>query len=421
MLGDYNNLIVNVLDSISKLFTDLSCKASEVLDDYNAAISRKSRFQLAFYIVLGAVLMVVYGAAGIVVGVFRIVLSLFGVGKYEDNTIRKKELLCISAVSGMIFLTLFLLNKYDYAKNINLYYIECRNEINEMCRGDLPSVNTVYEGSCMYHFRNVLECSSTSDEVRDIRAKLDDSIPENLHFATVNDYLVTLLCLEKYDVLDQYMSLYSVNNNTKLFYGYLAQQCKKSFRFSRFYTSDICLNLMLKYSKYDSLTSSPHYNNSFYLMRLFNENIADRYFSSHHNNQLMAYIINDVAEIEAIYDDFIKFDLVSSHEEEVIKYLGLVNKFRSTDYMGSYPVDGFLSLNKETNSDIIKQYSLNMALRSQYSNTSSLLLTEGVSRNKINNSVSKLQALQERCFREINYPYLSSDLSQYTELYSPIY
>lgn len=414
MFGDYNNLIVNVLDSISKWFTDLSCKTSEVLDGYGCDTSPKNRAKQALFIMLGAFFILLYGLYGIVKGFLSLALSLFRRGD-ASNYIRHKELFGVFTICAVLFLFPFLLSTNDYAKNINIYYYNNRKSINETCRDNLIPVNSYYNNSYLYNLRNALECTRTSPDVSNLRKQLDDDLPKELHFATVNDYLIMLLSLRQFDILDRcaclsYFSDYSNKDNAKLFQYYLSKNCKEAFMYGQFYTSDRCLELKLRFANYNSITDDPHFNNSFYLMRLFNENIMDRYLSSHQNNRLLSKIVSDVYNIDEVFEDF-DFEVpISRHESDIIDYLSNVYVFNQHHATHTYPTEQFLHLYANTESNILKQYSLNMALRSQYEHTSWLWNQDGVG---VNHNLKVLNDINIKCTKEITFPYLLNTLNLY--------
>ncbi len=408
MFGDYNNIIVNIFDSISKIFSDLSCKASEVFGGYDNG--RNSRLRKALYMILGAFFLVIYGITGVVCAIIQIFMPAGNRQSMSREKLKIRELSCVLTMCIAVFIAFFLLCKTDYAKNRNLVYFSSRNSINETCKNHLPRVNSFDADmtSYLYHLRNSLECRNTSDEVMAVRSMVDDDLPDGIHFATLNDYLVMLLSLEEFDVLDRFVSLYDKERNTTIFQKYLNEFCKMSFNFSRFHTSDTCLDLILKYARYESIGGTPHYNNSFYLMRSFNEDIMDRYYSSHHNNDLLSVIINDVWCIEDVFEHDKFAAPLSRHESEIMEYLGLVNAFYK-----EYNADDFLAFNKKTGSEVLKQYALNMALRDQFRYTSSLINAYDSDRKAIDEALRALEKIKQRSKHEITYPYLASDYDLY--------
>lgn len=419
MFGDYNNLLVNVLDSISKWFTDLSCKTSEILDRNNSDVRPKSRAIQALYIMIGAFFMLLYGLYGIIKGLLCIISSMVR----KENTpsyIKYKELFFVFTMCLALFFIPFLLSTNDYSQNINLYYYNNRKKINETCKYNLLPVNSYYayyEDSYLYNLRNVLECTKTPQDVMAIRDFLKDDFPKELHFATVNDYLIMLLSLQQFELLNSCTSLPFFSNpsnnkyNARLFQYYLSMNCKDAFKFGHFYTSNKCLELKLRFANYNSITDDPHFNNSFYLMRLFNENILDRYLSSHHNNKLLYSIVSDVYNINKVFREA-EFDTpISVHENEIIDYLNSVYVFNHYYENHKCTTNQFLRLCTNTESDILKQYSLNMALRSQYEYTYRLWEENNP---EINQNLKILYDINIKCKKGITYPYLLNTLDLYT-------
>lgn len=416
MFGDYNNIIVYVLDSISKGFTDLSCKISEILDGLSNDRSRKSRVKQAFFIIIGALFIFIYAVCWFLYGIYRVIFSN-GKGRISlRNNIKTKELLSVLVLCFILFLSIALLWDSEYVKDTNLYYFDCRNDINESCKYELPSVNSSEMNTYVYHLRNVLECKTSSNEVNRIRKHIDDRLPQEVNFATINDYLITLLSLEQFDILDELSELeYFTDTYNKsdfqLFYGYLLEACKESFYNGKFYSSDVYLELLMKFVDYNSISNFPRYNNSFYLMRLFNEEIIDRYRSCHHNNNLLAKIVEDVDYINDIVDNIGFNSPISSHEGEIITYLNLVSEFNKIYQNEVNMTDKFLKLNADTKSYVIKQFSLNMALRTQYDYTYWLKYYNDAS---INSNLLKLKKIQNQCMHEITYPFLLNTLDLYS-------
>lgn len=419
MFGDYNKLITNVLDSISRWFTDLSCKTSEVLDVYDNHRSGAKRLQKAVYILIGAFFMLISSIYGFVYGTICLFTPFLSSQVGDKKSIRQKELLYIFSLCIVVFISLFMINKIDYAKNMNLYYFNNRNDINYICKSELPAINTSYaneeeENAFLYNLRNVLECTKTSKSVSDIRELAKDNLPGELNFATVNDYLITLLSLKQYDVLDNCTSIYTEKRNEiRLFHQYLSTVCKKSFEYEKFQTSETYLNLIMKFANNSSISDYPHYNNSFYLMKMFNENIIDRYFSSHHNNELLSTIVDNVSNINLVFDESEFNTPVSHHEGDIFKYLEYVRTFNNGHISKIYPTDEFLQLYKTTESNIIKQYSLNMALRSQHEDTYYQIYNDYDDKD-IRKSIKKLKSIQNDCNNKITYRYLSNTIDIYT-------
>lgn len=416
MLGDYNKIIVSIFDSISKWFTDLSCKASEVLDGHNNyTTSYKNRFEQAFYVIIGSIFMLLYGLLGLMYGIFRFVFSLLRKKKQEtysnSDRIMTTEILWVGLMCLGVFFAFSLLSKNDIARKYNRYYLDNRDDINIICRDELSEINTCQHNSYLYHLRKALECNNSSNQVNKARIQLNDGLPEGLHFATLNDYLMTLLSLEQFDILERYASI-DEDNNIQLFHHYLSQFCKESFYCQNFHKSNAHLELIMKLADYKSITSNPHHNNSFYLMRLFNEVISDRYHSNSHNNQLLSYAIEDVSQIELIFDEYEFNTPVSSREKEIIEYLRLVNIFNNGYHTHQYPIEHFLRLATQTKSNILKEYALNMALRSQYEYTNHLIASKE-NQEIIRRNLETLRKIQIKCQNDITIPYLRNTLYMY--------
>ena len=138
MLGEYNNIIVHIFESIAKGFTNLSCKASEVLDDDDNVVNG-NQLQRGFYIIIGSVFMLIYSLVGFIWGVFRLLfhlvsgrsLSTFQVqkGYHSTPTIKRFELLVICLICVAVYASLYWLCNVDWAKNTNLYYYNSRYDI----------------------------------------------------------------------------------------------------------------------------------------------------------------------------------------------------------------------------------------------------------------------------------------------------
>ena len=245
-----------------------------------------------------------------------------------------------------------------------------------------------------------------------MRNMVNDSLPEGLHFATVSDYLVTLMSLEHFDVLDRcaeldYFSGDKNNGNAGLFHNYLENICKDYFNYGQFYKSETCLDLIFKFSKYGSVTNSSDYNNSFYLMRLFNENIMDRYISCNINNDILKEIVSNVSNIGYLMDNFKFRPAVSQHEGEIIEYISALDEFHKgyrTDYR--FPYERFMRLHDSTKSDVLRQYSLYMALRSQSEQIPYNIRHGVLSGKQADRELRKWQQILNRCKNEITYPYL---------------
>lgn len=411
MFGEYNNIIVKVFDSISKFFTDLSCKTSEVFSNYDNG--HGNRFQKALYILIGAFFLLIYGVFGLVYAVFQIFIPAKRRHDTQKFSLKTKEIACAFATCLAIFITFYFLNKTEYAKNINRIYYDSRTEINSLCKSDLLAVNSsgTPMGSHIYYLRNSLESKKTSDEVLAVRSVVNDSLPEGLHFATLNDYLITLLSIEDFEALGRFATSYDEMNSTEIFNGYLQQFCKISFQFNRFHTSDTCLDIILDYSDYDSISPDSDYNNSFYLMRLFNENIMDRYNSCNVNNKLLAAIVDDVDAIKELRAD--KFmSPASSHDKDIIEYINSLNQFHNGHQSGDYPKNRFITLAQKAKSEVLKQYSLNMYMRSQFWHTD-WLIKNNANGTVINKNLALLDQAKEMCRNELTYPYLYKDIDLY--------
>ena len=411
MFGEYNNIIMKVFDSIARSFTDLSYKAADVLGDYGN--DKDKRFQKVLYMFLGGLFLLSYGIAGLIGAILHIFIPIKKRQKNTKISFKVKELLCVFAVCILVFSTFFVLYKTDYAKNTNRVYYDSRVKINNICKNELPYVNSsdMEIGSYLYHLRNSLECSNTSSEVQAIRSIVNDSMPDGIHFATMNDYLIMLLSLEEFDSLDRFVSTYSDDDNTSIFHKYLNDFCKLSFQLSRFHTSETCLELIMKYAEYDSISSDSDYNNSYYLMRLFNENIMDRYYSCYDNNYLLSYIIHNVRDIKGLRLD--KFMTPQSrHEKEIVEYLNNIKAFHNAAEDGIYPTERLLALSNRSKSEVIRQYSLNMALRSQWEYTNRLIRNEANAKT-VTRSLAELERLKDAGRLRITYPYLYSDIELY--------
>lgn len=412
MSGDFSNIIVNVLDAISRWFADMSCRVSEIFDDGN--VGKGSGFKKSLCLVSGALVILIYGLVGFVYGIVCILLSAFTGREAGDMTFfKRKELLMTAAACLSVFLALFFLARADYARNANNVYYDSRSNINDICT-NLQTVNNSDYDTYVYNLRKVLESKKSSPAVMTLRRNIDDELPENLCFATVSDYLVTLLSLEQYDVLENiithdYFVQNDDQNDYRMFRSYLASSCKDSFRYGRFYKSEYCLDLYLNMTRWKDISSFPQYNNSFYLILLFNERIIERYFASNTNNGLLADVVDDVENIQYVCGELQPGG--SEHEDEIIKYLNAVAVFDNSWSTMNYPTDEFESLYKRTSSDVMKQYSLNMALRSQFSKTARI-----ISNGKdYKSSYARLDGLRRLADMELVYPYLRSSLGEYRD------
>lgn len=420
MLGDFSSIIVRIFDSISRFFANLSYRTSEILEDGD---SSQNRFQKALYLVLGAIFILLYGIAGIVIGLLYLVWSVttgrFHFSSAARSSIRTREIITVCCVCGLSFLMVFVLSRNDWARKENLYYFENRTEINSDWY-EMPAINTSNSDSYIYHLRNVMETKKTASQVCSIREQVRDTMPNGLHFATVSDYLVTLLAFEQYDVLarcaelDFFMDSKN-RGNARLFHYHLESACKDYFCSGRFYKSDKCLDLIFEFAKGHSVKEGrPHYNNSFYLMRLFNESIEDRYISQHRNNNVLMKIVDDVDNVENMKRiDFAQS--LSQHEKDIVEYLSCVKMLRlATEDKCEYPTDRFLQIYNRTESEVLKQYSLYMALRS-YGEPMGLLLRRGSVGDKQANAIlKKWQFIENLCEDSITYSYLLNTMDAYT-------
>ena len=402
---------------MSKSFTDLSCKTSEAFGNYDSGQS--NRFQKALYILIGAFFLLLYGVFGFVFGIFQIFVPAKRRNSAQSFSLKTKEIVCTLATCLVIFFAFYLLDRTEYAKNINRIYYDCRTKINHLCKQEFPYVNSngMSMDSYIYHLRNSLESTNTSKEVLAVRTVVKDNLPEGMHFATLNDYLIMLLSIQDFEALGRYAYSYDEKNNTRIFNDYLQQFCKISFQFNRFYTSDTCLDIILKYSRYDSITANSDYNNSFYLMRLFNENIMDRYCSCNVNNKLLAAIVDNVDAINELKPErFMR--PISSHEKEIIEYINHIYQFNKAFINGDYPKNSFSALAQKTTSEVLKQYSLYMCMRSHFLHTDWLARNDA-NETVINRSITLLEQAKDLCRYELKYPYLRKDIDLYdwTTLY----
>ena len=411
MFGDYINIIARVFDSISKFFTDLSCKTSEAFNNYDSGQS--NRFQKALYILIGAFFLLLYGVFGVVFGIFQIFIPAKRRYSAHIFSLKTREIACTLATCLAIFFAFYLLDRTEYAKNINRIYYDYRTEINHLCKQEFPYVNSngISMDSHIYHLRNSLESTNTSKEVLAVRSVVKDNLPEGMHFATLNDYLIMLLSIQDFEALGRYAYSYDETNNTLIFNDYLQQFCKISFQSNRFYTSDTCLDIILRYSDYDSITASSEYNNSFYLMRLFNENIMDRYYSCIVNNKLLAAIVDNVHAINELKSERF-MQPISLHEKEIIEYINYIYQFNHAYINGDYPKNSFSALAQKTTSEVLKQYSLYMCMRSQFWYTDWLAKNDS-NETVINRNIKLLEQTKGLCRDELKYPYLRKDIDLY--------
>lgn len=440
MFGDFNNIIVQVFESLSRWFTDLSCKASEVLDETDGVSGAKRRIQRTGFLLFGAISIILYGVVGIIYAIFHAIISIFMGSRYgkvrrcwsdiksgmaevystrgKESKSSLKDLLPVFLVCVAMFAAIFWISSCDLAKKANQFYFHNRININEFCQNSLPSVNTsdISDNPQVYHMRKSMECTKTSPRVERIRESVNDGLPAGIHFATLNDYLVTLFALGKYDVLDLFASLETgsvdrANEDAALFHRCLENSCKDLFAYGQFYTSDACLELVMKFSDYGSISLFPNYNNSFYLMRLFNENIIDRYCSTYFNNEILASIIKDTENVKQLYN---LNHIGSSHEHALGKYLDGLCYFYDSILNGyKPPTDFFMDLYSSATSDMIKQYSLYMALRSQCVYVAEILGSDDDPRY-VNECVSKWKQIEDLCRDGITYPYLLNTLEYHT-------
>lgn len=423
MLGDYSNTIVYVFESISQFFVDLSRNTSESMCDEGGV---RNRFKKSLYLTLGAGCIILYGIVGVILGIFSllgaVLLGICNIRFVKGASIRVKELVNVCTVCGLIFMTVFLLNKAEWAKEENRYYLDRRNDINEACHSGILQVNTLDSDQYIYHLRNVVESNKTSDQVSSMRAQVGDALPEGLHFATISDYLVTLLVFEQYETIKRCAQLdFFVDSkergNAGLFHKHLENMCKTNFCSGWFYRSDECLDLILDFANNSTIRySRPHYNNSFYLMRLFNENIEDRYASSHRENAILMSIVKDVDYIDYMQEGD-SSSSYSKHENEIFEYLSCVKMFRAEtdEYLKECSTDRFLQIYQATTSDILKQYSLYMALRSYAEPYGRLMRNGSISGPEESEVLSKWQFIENLCNDEITYPYLLNTMAAYTQ------
>lgn len=439
MFGDFHNIIIQVFDSLSKWFADLSCKAYEVLDETDEATNTRHAFQRAVFLVLGAISITLYGLVGVIRAIFHAIISLFFGNRHINGRLswsyiksglanvcsagRKevkdsaRDILSVFLVCVALFVTIFCMSSSDFAKKANLYYFNNRTNINKTCQYDLPPVNTsdMKDNPIVYHIRKSMECTKTSPRVARIREAVNDNLPTGAHFATVNDYLLTLLALEQYDILDLITlldadSIDKANEDAALFHQCLEKSCIIFFSAGQFYKSNTCLELVMKFSDFGSISFWPKYNNSFYLMRLFNENIIDRYLSSHYNNDVLESIIEDIENVKSQYwlDN-----IGSSHEDNLGTYLrGLCYFHEAIRYKLNPPTEYFRELYSSTSSNMIKQYSLYMALRSQCIYVTTILDSDNA--HYVNECISEWRQIEDLCRKEITYPYLLNTYKYHT-------
>lgn len=421
MHGNYNNTILRIFESLSQFFADLSCKATEVFDEIG---SRSNRALVAVYTIFGAAIMLIYGVLGLIIGLFRLVGAVI-IGNSQTTLnqgiyIQRRDLVVVCSICVAVFFSVYWLSRIEWAKETNLHYINNRYDINSICRYDMPIVNSSDNYSWIYHLRNVTESENTSREAQYIRNQVGDTLPKDLHFATVSDYLVTLLAFEQYETLSKcakldYFKESKNRGNAELFHHHLEKQCKEYFELGLFYKSDKCLDLIFEFSKGESIKAGrAHYNNSFYLMRLFNEDIDDRYLSSHSIHAELAKIVNDVDNIKYMQPESISRSL-SRRDNDIWEYLLSVKQlYLAYDEQCEFPTDRFLQIYNKTNSEILKQYSLYMALRSYGEPMGLLIRCEKVGDKQASDIIAKWEYIERICKNVVTYPYLLNTMYIYT-------
>lgn len=421
MRGDYSNMIVRILESISQYFSDLSINSSEVLcgDDGN-----QNRFQRALYLFLGAIVILLYGAGGILFGLFRLAeAAIFG--KFHTvfmnrPAIMKKEIVAVLSVCSIAALMVLWLSKEEWAKEVNLHYFKNRATINEICRYNI-SVNTANGNTYVYHLRSVMESNNSSSQVNLIREQVGDTLPQGLCFATVSDYLVTLLTCEQFDALARcaeldYFMTDKNRGNAGLFHSHLEKKCKDYFCSGSFYKSNICLDIIFKFSKFNSIKKNrPSHNNSFYLMKLFNENIMDRYVAQYPSNNMFMQVVEDVSNIDILqWRDCMPN--ISKRDKDIVAYLSCIKALREGNIDEYEEIsEKFLNLYRKTESGILKQYSLYNALRA-YAESKGVQLRgyEISSDQQVSKILYKWQYIEDLCKTEITYPFLLNTMDAYT-------
>ena len=103
---------------------------------------------------------------------------------------------------------------------------------------------------------------------------------------------------------------------------------------------------------------------------------------------------------------------ISSHEKEIIEYINYVYQFNKAFINGDYPKNSFSALAQKTTSEVLKQYSLYMCMRSQFWYTDWLAKNDS-NETVINRNIKLLEQTKGLCRDELKYPYLRKDIDLY--------
>lgn len=431
MFGEYiNSFILNSLESVITWFETFRLRTEKALNGENDTERGTNSVLNRAYILLALLVTLLYTLLLLIGGVLSIVVSILPLdGKIGFKNVQPKNIKLlfanlewrlispVCAICIVAFVALSVLSHNNYAREQNSPYYDFRKDLND----DIREFTWDHKLSPRNEVHSVLLSSVDVTEdnitVRDLKKTCCNGKYQNINFSSVYDFFVYLFYVGDNDNLAKCLEKeldYGYSSDKRLFTrDILAPACEDAFASARFCESKLYLKHIFTNCGWSSISDYPNYNNSFYLLRMFLENIEDRYtwtfmWGYEYENAYLEGFIYDRDEAFSRWGTSTYKAYVTENMGDISHYLNAVYLFQKKEY--DEADEAFSMLVEKTASDIIRQYSAYMVIRNAYYKWNESNDEQEAQVNKVS-----LEKRIEEFASQIKIKYLSNTLSDYTD------